>query len=460
MFVKMKMAFNIVLPPLIQVRIIPGKSGRQSDNSIGGAFITSGQALPNIFVEFADEDVKITVTEINNVCASPEAEFPVTINLRPILADNDQQVCSDSPTNIVFLEDAGSPVAIDKFTISNAIYTPGIGFKNPTGPETFPQNNLPNDFIENHVFENLTATPLAVNYTVTPVSVGAASRECTGTAQIITVTVKPEPQLSPSLNKGICSGIETGIRLISANNTFPSDRFIINNINIPAGVTALSPIPLADGTTLYLDDVIYNNIWENTTGVNQIVQYEILPYSTTLGCAGNPATTVDVTVYPRTDVDPVVVPPLCNGDLLNVTFSSSNNPDADFLWIVRSNDPHISIGSTAAGLGNISNMILTNTSSTLDGVVQFEVRGKNPPSEEGMDECVNPIQTFTVTVRKSPVANSQILSACSDAPGGNTYTADLEILEPSITPDAGDPNTSITWFSDAALTAQIPDMER
>ncbi len=219
----------------------------------------------------------------------------------------------------------------------------------------------------------------------------------------------------------------------------------------------MSPIPAADGTTLYLDDVIYNNIWENTTGVNQVVRYEILPYSTTLGCAGNPATTVDVTVYPRTDVDPVVVPPLCNGDLLNVTFSSANNPDADFLWIVTSNDPHISIGSTAAGLGNISNMILTNTSSTLDGVVQFEVRGKNPASEEGMDECVNPIQTFTVTVRKSPVANSQILSACSDAPGGNTYTADLKILEPSITPDAGDPNTSITWFSDAALTTQIPD---
>src|SRR5688572_27780801 len=129
-----------------------------------------------------------------------------------MLADNDQQICSDSPTNIVFLEDAGSPVAIDKFTIANAIYTPGIGFKNPTGPETFPQNDLPYDFIENHVFENLTATPLVVNYTVTPVSVGAASRECTGTAQIITVTVKPEPQLSPNLNKGICSGIETGIR--------------------------------------------------------------------------------------------------------------------------------------------------------------------------------------------------------------------------------------------------------
>ena len=430
---------------------------RQSDNSIGGAFITSGQALPSIFVEFADEDVIITVTEVNSVCASPEATFPVTINLRPVMVDNDQQICSDSPTNIVFLAAPSSPVAIDKFNIANAIYTPGLGFKNPTGPETFPQTDLPANFIENHVFENLTPSPLAVNYTVTPVSVGAAARECTGTAQIITVTVKPEPQLSPNLSKEICSGTETAITLISANNTFPSDRFIINSITVPAGVVPLSAIPVADGTTLHLDNVLYDNIWENTTGANQVVRYEILPYSTALGCAGNPSTSVDVTIYPRTDVNPVVVPPLCNGDLLNVTFTSPNNGDAGFLWIVTSYDSHITLGSSAAGSGNISNMILTNTSSTLDGTVTFEVRGKNPPSEEGIDECLNPVQTFVVTVRKSPVANAQILSACSDVAGGNTYTADLEIIEPSITPDAGDPNTSITWFQDAGLTTQIPD---
>ncbi len=430
---------------------------RQSDNSIGGAFITSGQTLPDIFVEFADEDVKITVTEVNNVCVSPEAEFLVDVNLRPILADNDQQICSDSPTNIIFLADPSSPVAIDKYTISNAIYTPGLGFINPTGPETFPQSNLPDNFIENHVFENLTAIPHPVNYTVTPISVGTAANECTGTAQIITVTVKPEPQLSPNLNKQICSGIETGITLMSANNTFPADRFIINSITVPPGVTALTPIPAADGTTLYLDNIIYNNTWENTTGSNQVVQYEIIPFSTTLGCAGNPATTVNVTVYPRTDVNPVVVPPLCNGDLLNVTFTSPNNADADFLWLVTAYDPHITLGSAAAGQGSISGMIITNTSLTLDGTVSFEVRGKNPPSEEGLDECVNPIQTFVVTVRKSPVANSQILTVCSDAPGGNTYTADLKILEPSVTPDAGDPDTRITWYQDAALTTQIPD---
>jgi gliding motility-associated-like protein len=439
---------------------------RQSDNSIGGAFVTSGQTLPDVFVEFSDEDVIITVTEVNSVCSSPDTPFPVTVNLLPVMLDDDRQICSDLPTNIVFAAAPSSPVTIDKFTMSNAIYTPGLVIKNATaGP--FPLNNLPADFIEDHVFENLTATPLAVNYTVTPISVGAGALECRGTTQIITVNVKPEPQLSPSLNRGICSGVETGITLISANNTFPSDRFIINSITVPPGVIALSPIPTADGVTLYLDDVIRDNVWENRTGVNQVVRYEILPYSTLLGCAGNPATTVDVTIYPLTDVvvsDQV----LCNGDLLNVTFTSILNPGptpgtpgANFLWRITGYDADIVLGSPAAGMNDITGMIITNTSLTDDRYVYFEVRGKNFPAEEGLDECANPIETFSVLIRKSPIAVPRDFTECSDVAGGNTFTADLESKESSVTPNAGDPDYRIIWYEnrapDGTLSSVIPD---
>jgi hypothetical protein len=162
-----------------------------------------------------------------------------------------------------------------------------------------------------------------------------------------------------------------------------------------------------------------------------------------------------------------VVAPLCNGDLLNVDFVSTNNPDADFEWLVKSYDPHITISSPAAGFGDIANMIIANTSLTLDGNITFEVKGRNQPTEEGADGCENPVQTFVVTIRKSPIANVQNLTACSDVPGGDTYTADLKLLEVAITPDAGDPDTRITWFEtdprlgpatvipDAALNAYL-----
>jgi hypothetical protein len=67
-----------------------------------------------------------------------------------------------------------------------------------------------------------------------------------------------------------------------------------------------------------------------------------------------------------------------------------------------------------------------------------------------------------VTIRKSPIANVQNLMACSDTPGGDTYTADLKLLEPAITPDAGDPDTRITWYvTDPRLgpAAVIPDAD-
>jgi gliding motility-associated-like protein len=422
---------------------------KQSDDLEGGAFVSLGQGTDQILVNFLDEPIYITVREVNSICVSDTTQYWVKVNPRPIILDSDVNVCSDSPTGVIFMEDGGSPVLIDKYDISSVITTAGINFVTPPGGPPFPVTGVAANAIQGHAFENITAVPLSVNYTVTPISVDAiTTKECAGTPQVITVTVDPEPQLSPGLSRSICSEEETGIVLISAANTFPADRFIIANIIVPPGVTPLVPgnIPVADGTTLYLDNVLFNNAWVNTTGDNQVVMYDVLPYSTLLGCTGNPPTTINVTIFPRTDVDPVVVAPICNGDLLNVSFSSPNNADADFLWMVKSYDPWVTINATAAGLGNIVGMSITNTSLTVDGTVTFEVTGKNQPTEEGPGGCVNPIQTFVVTILKSPIANAQDLSACSDAPGGNTYTADLAVLEPIITPDAGDPNTQIIWY--------------
>jgi hypothetical protein len=410
---------------------------KQSDDLEGGAFVSLGQGTDQIRVDFTNESVYLTVQEVNSICVSDTTQYWVKVNPRPIIFDGDVNVCSDSPTNVIFAADPSSPVAIDKYDINTVVTTAGINFITPPSGPVFPSLGVPANEIQGHVFENLTAVPLTVNYTVTPISVDATTtKECAGTPQVITVTVDPEPQLSPGLSRSICSEEETGITLISAANTFPADRFIIDAINVPAGVTALVPgnIPVADGTTLYLDNIIFNNAWINTTGDNQVVEYRILPYSTFLGCTGNPPTSVNVTIFPRTDVDPVTVAPICNGDPLNVTFSSTNNPDADFLWIVKSYDPWVTVTGPAAGLGNISGMMITNTSLTQDGTVTFGVKGKNQPTEEGPGGCDNPEQIFVVTILSSPVANAQSLSACSDAPGGNTYTTDLQALEPIVTP--------------------------
>lgn len=405
-----------------------------------GASIILGQGTDVVRVNFGDIPGDVIVTPSTLVgCVGPTAIQPVAINRRPVVATLDKTVCSQEDAAITLAVAGGSEPAANYNYISRVL-DGGLFILN--APTTPPQNPAAANVIFTDKFENKTVTPLNVRYTVS----GISAKGCEGPSNFITLRINPEPQLNPTLSRSVCSGAETEITLISAENTFPVDMFIINSITVPAGVTAVVPgdIPNPDGITLYPDNVLFNNKWDNVTGINQVVSYEIIPYSSLIGCAGLPGT-VNVTVYPRTDVDPVT-PIICNGDLLNVTFTSPNNADADFLWVVTTYDPFVTINSPAAGIGDITNMILTNTSLTQDGTVTFEVSGKNQPAEEGPGGCSNPVQTFVVTILKSPVANPQLITVCSDSPGGNTYTADLAALEPSITPDAGTPDTKITWY--------------
>src|SRR5690606_38627460 len=60
---------------------------------------------------------------------------------------------------------------------------------------------------------------------------------------------------------------------------------------------------------------------------------------------------------------------------------------------------------------------------------------------------------------KSPRAENLLgLEACSDAPGGNTYTADLVTLENSVTPDLADPDTEVRWFTDVPGSASAVEI--
>jgi len=423
-----------------------------------GAAIILGQGSEEIHVNFANIPGDVKVTPSTTVgCVGPVATQLVTINERPVMANLDKTVCSQDEAQIT-LSVAGGSEPATSFRYISRVLDGGLFILNAnTNP---PQDPVLDDVLLNDKFENKTVIPLNVRYTVA----GTSAKGCVGPSGFITLRVNPEPQLNPTLSRSVCSGEETGITLISAANTFPADRFIITSITVPAGVTAVVPgdVPIPDGVTLYLDDVIRNNMWINTTGVNQVVSYDVLPYSTLLGCTGTPPTPVNVFVFPRTDVDPVVVSPLCNGDLLNVSFTSANNPDATFEWLVKSYDPFITINSPGGGIGDITNMIVANTSQTLDGTITFEVKGKNPLTEDSPEGCDNPVQTFVVTIKKSPVANAQNLKACSDAPGGNTYTANLKSLEIAITPDAGDPDTRIVWYrTDPRLgpATVIPDVD-
>ncbi len=421
---------------------------KASDNSLGGAFISNGQATNQVLVNFLEEDIIINVQESNSICVSEMSTYRVQVNKRPIMLDGDTEICSDYPTGVKFEVDPSSPVPINSFNITNTSYAAEI--VPIVGPSK--GDNVSADTIRNDQFQNLKAVPLPVNYTVVPVNIDANGKECPGDAQIITLTIKPEPQLHPALDKELCSGVSTGIILTSASNTFPADKFIIESITVPSSVKALTTIQTPNDTTQYNSDAISNHQWENTAGADSTVIYTIRPFSTLLGCSGAPRQ-IHVTIHPKTIVDSIADKISCNNDLLSVALTSANNPDATFSWSVKSSDSYISTGASS-GQGDIQNLVLLNSKS-VNGKVTFQVTGQNSATE---GSCVGPAQEFTVTVKPSPQADDIAKTVCSDTPGGTTYTANLKALESSVTPKASDPDTKITWYSSQTLTAadEIP----
>lgn len=421
-----------------------------------GSSIILGQGTNEIHVNFGDTPGNVTVTPSTSAgCSGTQATRAVAINRRPILEMLDKSVCSQSLSEIT-LDVTGASVAATSYLYRAQTIDAGLFTMNsaPTPPNLVTPLTITDSHIHDDQFQNITATPLNVRYTVA----GVSAKGCVGANTVITLVVNPEPQLDPLLARSVCSDLETGITLLSATNTFPADRFIFTAINYPAGVIPVNPgdLPTADGTTQYMADAIQHNIWRNTTGSNQVVTYSVLPYSTLLGCAGAPPTPVTVTVYPRTIVDPVVVAPLCNDTPLNVTFQSTNNPDATFRWRVVTYDNWVLVGTPASGVGNITNLAINNTSTTQDGTVTFEVWGKNIVTEEDPSGCANPVQTLVVTVNRKTEANNLTLSACSDAPGGNTYTANLTSLESSVNAGAGSPDIQIRWYASDPSCSCVP----
>jgi hypothetical protein len=177
-----------------------------------GSSIIGGQGTNTITVNFGTVAGLISVTPTTTTgCAGNPDDYNVAINPRPSLNVLTNTVCSDSPASITL---AGSGATT--FNITNVSVPPGLS------PASRPLiNGALSSEIFNDVFTNTTGGNLTVQYTVVPVS----AQNCTGPAQIVNLTIRPEPVLAPNLNDAICSTTDAvNIVLTVASGSFPADH--------------------------------------------------------------------------------------------------------------------------------------------------------------------------------------------------------------------------------------------
>ncbi|MFN0015123.1 MAG: PKD-like domain-containing protein [Saprospiraceae bacterium] len=330
----------------------------------------------------APETGTVTVTPTSPAgCPGTPVSFTITVNPGPAVDDPaNQTVCGSSAVSVAFTSPSGNP----NYAWTNSNTAIGLGASG-TGNISFTAANP--------------ATPQTATITVTPSLNG-----CTGTAQTFTITVNPQPVMTPPANIVACSG----------------QAVVANFTSTPGGATFSW---VNSNTAIGLPATGSGNLNFNAANVpgQEIATITVTPQ---IGaCMGTPVNFI-ITVNPGPTVDPVTDLVVCAGDPVSIPFSSpSGNPT--YSWT----NTNTTIGLGAAGSGNI-NFTAANVAGTQTGTITVTA---------SLAGCTGQPTTFTISVSPAPTMGQP---ANATACGGSTINIAF----------AGSPGAVFQWTNTNTAT--------
>ena len=307
------------------------------------------------------------------------AALPITVQLQPALTSTltPTPICSDDTFGYV----PTSALASTTFSWTRAVIT---GISNPASSGIG---------VISEPLTNTSSVTIPVIYSVTMTSVdGCVSSES------ITVNVFPIPELTSAAPiSAICSGD-------TFNHTLTSS--VAGTINW----TRASLTGITEPGTTGVDTI--SEVLTNVTTAPIAVTYSLLLPVNSAGCTGAPIT-FDVIVNPEPNVVQPIAQNLCEGEILDVAFVTTNTGGiSGYTW---TND-NSSIGLPLSGSGDISGITMTNTSS----VSQIANIGVTPMFDNGGISCPGPTKFFIVTVspaaQVTPISSQELCNGDSSLP--------------------------------------------
>jgi len=370
-------------------------------------------------------------------CRGELTPVTVTVDPQPVMDPGlNAIVCSGEPSGIIFNTD-GISVGADSYTIFSITVSPLLS---PDAGNASAGTGLAENAIENDIFFNTSIIPANVIYRVRPVSIYS----CDGDLIDITLTVLPEPVVSPGLDKVICSDEETGLLLTTVPTSLPADFYNILNITVdPNLIPDTGNAVVADGVST---NVFTMDRFTNETNLPLDVVYEVLPVSAD-GCLGEPES-ITITVNPKPVMAEGLDNVVCSGLPSGITLDTDGvSVSADHFHIVSINvHPNLipDVGNGTTGDNKTSSEIVNDifynsTASPLD--VMYEVF---PVSADG---CEGDQILITLTVNPEPVMDPALdAMVCNENISGITFTSNGSsavaatfnimniIAEPGLTP--------------------------
>ena len=396
--------------------------------SVGAGLVSAGTnaAVPavgvnanylgnDVFTNTTNAPIAVTYTVVGVSAAgcvgNPEV-ITVTINPEPVVSSTlDKSVCSDLPIALT-LNTNGTSVAAADYNVTNETIAAGLvaGGANAVVPAT----GVAAGYLVNNVFTNNTNGPLTVTYTVVPRSAG----NCFGNSRVITVTINPEPVLSPSLDRTACSDTNIGLVLNTNGTSVAAGSYNITSRTIAPGLTpnaANVVVPANNVAANYLS----NDQFTNTGNAPLTVTYDVVPVSAA-GCLGN-SVTVTITVDPepvvangldRTECSDLPIGLTLNTNGTSVGAATYNISSITVAGGLTANAGNAAVPATGVAANYLAGHIFTNT-TTGSLTVSYVVV---PVSAAG---CLGDARTIVVTIAPEPVISAGLdRTACSDVASG------------------------------------------
>jgi gliding motility-associated-like protein len=316
-----------------------------------------------------------------------------TVNPEPVLGLLDKTVCSDLPIGIT-LASNGVSVASTTYNVTNIVVDAGLTAAGTNA--AIPANGVASNYIFNDQFTNPGTTQLAVRYTVVPVSAAL----CVGDPVVVVITLDPEPVMSPTLDRLVCSDLPGGVVLNTNGTSTAAASYNVTSIAIAGGLIAKV------GNAVVANAVGVNYLaadqFTNKTNATLTVTYTVVPVSA-VGCLGNPLDVI-LSVDPEPVVDPALASKsICSRQITNITLNTNgiSVAAANYNVSLVSQDAGLT-GVPTVGAGLADNAILNDnfvnvTSTPLKVVYQII------PVSAG--NCLGDPFNITVTVNAEPVIN-------------------------------------------------------
>ncbi len=392
-----------------------------NSNSIGlGA---SGAGIINSFLGLNSTNqansatISYTPTYTNNnvTCSGQSIQVGIVVNPVPILQSiSNIEICAQSNVSVPFLTTNNISNTVFQWTNSNS----QIGLPlNGEGSISF-------------YAQNSTSSPISATISVTALYVQSGDT-CVGSIEVFTIVILPTPTINPISNQTICANNLSNAISFQANYSGVIFNWSNTNSNIGLGTSGNGNIAPFTGT---------NN------GTNPIQGLlTVTPSLTTNSqvCSGTPVNAT-VTINPLPLINTIPNTTYCEGEFINVVFSSNISSNVTYDW-TNSNSSN---GIGSSGNGNInftgSNNNLVNETSSFEVTPIFSFNGVY---------CPGISTTFNIEIIPTPTINPlSDITLCNGSP-----VDEILFSSPYTTADFNWTNSIPTIGIAATGVGNIPD---